>query len=808
MTQIRRVLISGFRGILTPLEIDLVQGSRCESVILYGANGTGKSSITDAWEWLSTGRIQHLAREGAEEGAYPHISAKPGTSYVEVEFSDAAVGVVRLEYDHTRITKPKSTGNLSQARRLITHPCHIRYGDLTRFVFLRKADRYDALASLMGFVPQMEYQKALRRVQTNFERDVSQLEVLKQDADIRFKTHFNVVDVDVSAAYQQIAQLCQSHGIKTAPTAEAAKTGSQQLQNLVAQDPKAKRLADYRSLETALRASTVSEDLTPDLSALRDAVGRVKAAQKEHLTGQLLVPLFQAADELLSKVDTSGACPLCGQPFSGDLREHVKTELAKVRHLQELLDHLKRCREKISETLATQKALAQTFEANLDTAKPEVKADLIQGFRSASQAIDACLGRVRELLVFDSTSIGDQLVASLKGEEDSLRALIEPFATAKSELLEEAQTRKDALDQDPARLALVADAQFIATGLSLLHEIETKLEKLNSARGVLTAYSAVVNDYVGTCLTDVQKRFDEISENVRVYFELLERHTQGLGAPKLKLLPDQDRSVVLEVVFHGNAVNPAYKYLSESQLNSFGLAVFLASATHFNKECQFLILDDVVNSFDSYKRPLLIDLIKNHLQGRQIVLLTHDRFWRELLHRTLPSWKRVDFAGYDFGVGPTMVPGVQTLDRVANALDRDEPDEACRILAQYMEDVLQDIGERFECEVKFNRRNEYTLDTLLDRVRVRVQDKLKADHPLTKAVVDLLAANAYRNWTTHCKNPQSSIHKYEVEEVLAKWKAIESQVICPEAKCFEIVSYDGKGAFSCPCGKTRLTKGS
>jgi hypothetical protein len=120
--------------------------------------------------------------------------------------------------------------------------------------------------------------------------------------------------------------------------------------------------------------------------------------------------------------------------------------------------------------------------------------------------------------------------------------------------------------------------------------------------------------------------------------------------------------------------------------------------------------------------------------------------------------------------------------------------------------VLQDIGERFECEVKFNRRNEYALDTLLDRVRVRAQDKLKADHPLTKAVSDLFNANAYRNWTTHCKNPQSPIHKFEIEDVLAKWKVIESQVICPEEKCVEIAAYDGKGAFSCPCGKTRLMK--
>ena len=734
------------------------------------------------------------------------MAAKPGTSYVEVEFSDAAVGTVRLEYDHKRITKPKASGNLSRARQLIAHPCHIRHGDLTRFVLLRKAERYDALAGLMGFVPQMEYQKALRRVQANFEKEVHRLKDLKRDADNRFKAHFNLSDVDITAAFNQITERCQGHGIETEPTLEGAKAASLRVQSLVALDPRAKKLADCQSLETALRACTFSQDLKSQLSRLRDAVGRIKAVQREHLAAQLLVPLFQAADEFLSKVESSGTCPLCGQQFKGDLREHVKNELAKMRHLEELLCYLQQCRSEISTTLAAQKSLAHTFDLTLGEAKPEVKEDLLQRFRDAARDLDACLERIRELLTFDTTSIDDKLVANLKSEEDSLAALFKAFESAKTALLDEGQTRKEALDQDPARLKLVSDAQFISTGLDLLQEIETKAARLRSAQDILAEYAAVVDDYVAACIADVQKRFDEISDKVQAYFELLERHTEGLNTPRLKLSADQDRSVVLEVFFHGEAVDPAYKYLSESQLNSFGLAVFLASATHFNKECKFLILDDVVNSFDSYKRPLLIELIKNHLKDRQILLLTHDRFWRDLLHRSLPNWKKIDFTTYVFGVGPTMRPGKHSLERVENALERDDPDEACRILANYMEDVLQEISERFGTEVKFNRRNEYTLDTLLDRFRVRVENKLNAEHPLTKAVNDLYTANAYRNWTTHCKYPQSPIHKYEVEEVLAKWKTIESQVVCPEDGCFEILTYDGKGAFSCPCGKTRLTK--
>ena len=58
MTLVKKIVVSAFRGVLTPLEIDFARGGACQSMILYGANGTGKSSITDAWEWVITGKIR------------------------------------------------------------------------------------------------------------------------------------------------------------------------------------------------------------------------------------------------------------------------------------------------------------------------------------------------------------------------------------------------------------------------------------------------------------------------------------------------------------------------------------------------------------------------------------------------------------------------------------------------------------------------------------------------------------------------------------------------------------------------------
>lgn len=806
MTKVNKITISGFRGICAKLDLDFQKNGKAQSTILYGANGRGKSSITDAWEWLVTGKIQHLAREGAEEGAYPHMAVadKAGSTYVDAEFSDGAIGTVGLMFNNKRITMPKSRGNLDAARRLIKQPCHIRYGDLTRFVFLRKADRYDALASLMGFVPQMEYQKALRRAQSELESDLRTQDQLLSNAETLFKKHFTLTETDYDSALSSMAKVCIAQGFATETTDQNVRESSNKLKAAVTNDPNSKKLADLQTLETATKTSKAPLNLNGQVADLRGAIAQLKVEQKENLHTQLLVPLFQAADTLLSKIKPTGTCPLCSKRFDGNLKEHVKNELAQMQHLQLLLTKLQTTRNALSEALSGQKGLVASFQEACEAVKPDLLNEFKTAFKVAAKTIDDVVSRLSTLLSFDSTNLTDKLLADLKTEENAASAATISFDAVKTALLNQVRDCKTLLEKNPARVKLVADHQFVADGLALIDNLVAQKSNLETARRVCSGFSMIVDDYVKVCLEDVQKRFDEISVNVKVFFEILEKNTAGLGAPKMKLLTEQDRSVVLEVFFHGTPIYPAHKYLSESQLNSFGLAVFIASATHFNKDCHFLLLDDVVNSFDGYKRPQLIELIKNHLKEHQVVLMTHDRFWRDLLHRHLPTWNRLNFTSYSFGVGPVMSQAKDALERIEEALDKDEADDASGTFARYLEDVMQELCEAFEVEFKFNRRNEYTLDTLIDRFRVRVRDKLKTDHPLTKALEQMFQDNAYRNWSIHCKNPESPIQTDEIRAIVGNWKTILNAVQCQQ--CFDLLKYDGAGGFRCNCGKSQLNK--
>ena len=59
MLKIKSIEISGIRGIKAPVLLNLNK----KSILIFGENGSGKSSLTDAIEWYYLDGIKHLVSE-------------------------------------------------------------------------------------------------------------------------------------------------------------------------------------------------------------------------------------------------------------------------------------------------------------------------------------------------------------------------------------------------------------------------------------------------------------------------------------------------------------------------------------------------------------------------------------------------------------------------------------------------------------------------------------------------------------------------------------------------------------------------
>ena len=509
MSLVKQISICGFRGIPSLLPINLEEGDKVKSLILYGGGGTGKSSITDAWEWVTSGKIAHLAREGAEESAYPHISAKD--TYVEIQFTDESLGMVRLTWDPKRMRTPKVAGNLDAVRKLIAHPCHVRHADLTRFVLLRKSERYDALASLMGFVPQMEYQKSLRKIESQLKQDLEGQRLIHGESKRRHSEHFQNEEGQSFTDLQLLARRCVANGYTCDADMSRIKEVSVLLKTAVLKDPNAKKMTAIRELKAKVSQTVPPTGVAEKIKSLRQECGSLKASQAENRQKLLLIPLLQAAGDFFAKVPATGTCPLCNQKFQGDLKNHVTSELSTLRLLKSLQDKVQTAKDSLRIALS-QSFFSSPLALILEPNQFPALEDCLAAFNTKAGDLKAALVKEKDLLAFDANNITEEDLLTFDLAEDSIKEDYTAFQNSKSALEQASDVLGKTLEDDTKRKKLVEDEAFVSTGITLIEELAASLKKGLRLKTISDRLSVLVERYVQKALEDVTARFARISE--------------------------------------------------------------------------------------------------------------------------------------------------------------------------------------------------------------------------------------------------------------------------------------------------------
>ena len=820
MAEIKEIRISGFRGIKTPLVLNFQKNKSSQSMIIYGRNGTGKSSITDAWEWLQTEKIEHLRREGAGQNSYPHKFSNQGETFVEVDFVNQDLGNIKLEFDFAKITKFLQSGDIEKFRAITPHPCFIRFEDLTRFVYQTKTEKFDALAKLMGFMPQVELQKSFKRSLRTFKEKIEDKEQEKNKLESRLKVCLKIESISEDIFLSTMNSILSSNNIECVSKIKQLNEKGKLLNDLVINDPNSKILAEYKYIEKIVSSipelSTIITDIETYLSMLDTFLSK-----EIEFSRILLIDLYEKGENLLSQADDMGnmiyrkiadsgnqidVCPLCGQEFHGDLFAHINEELTSLRELKAERDTLEGHRKNLLKALPKEDSVSLKI-----LGKKLNEYDKLFSLNDMNQSgleVSGCISKLSNYLEKDIEEFKsypkDEIATLLK----DINRDYANFLSNKGKTEELIRNSIDKIETDNSKRShLVDNNNDFKNSLELWEEILTVRNTLQNYYHTAVDFEKIVNDFVQSSVANVEVRFKTISDDVKSFFEILEQDTEGLNGAVLKLLADEDRAVELQVDFHGDQIYPAYKYLSESQLNSFGLAVFLASAKYFNSEFKFIILDDIINSFDGYKRPRICQLLKDCFPDHQFLLLTHDNVWRDRLFEKFPSTIKMSFSRWEINHGPVVVECVSTIEEIQELIDQDKPVQAGSLMGPFLERQLQELCENFEVMVKYSRLNEYTLDPLIDRFRMRVQEKLGKDHDLVAAIEKLQGEIGFRNLCAHWKNPDIPLTSPEMKIVVEKWLVIESFVRCQHEECMDWLAYSNKdSSFICGCGKSKLVK--
>lgn len=795
MGEIKTITISGFRGInAPPLELDFQGGT---SMIIYGRNGSGKSSIVDAWEWLYSGKIEHLAREGAKEHAYPHKEANNGQTWIEVDFINTEIGNIKVEFNPNRVTTPIVEGNLSELKKVILHPCHFRYHDLTEFVYQRKAKKYEFLSTLMGFEDAVEIQNQLKTCSNLLD---DRLNELGRSREIYRREYHEVSGGDPSNIdyfLESLNTIFVRQKIEYVSDLSELNASLEKLRVKVETDENSKKLSYWKSIQRIINDFYPIEDVSSNIAKFHSDLINFKK-NEEDISKFILLNLYEKGIEAIEALENYERCPLCDQFYEGNLLEYIT---GKYSSLEELSKKKKELEERKKHLFLSINGIISKIEnsisflgqSSLEPPIVQFNEDIVILLVSLKECKNALEKSIEELDT-DFDFLG-------KVDTREFKSIL----SSENEIKVHISSQIEALETDESRKELVDDfetANRLKDSFSKWNRVNKQILRLQEIKG---SYDKVKNAYVEETKKSVQDSFDSISSDVAAYFRILERDNDALGEPKIKLSQDNDKAVELEVMFGGEAIIPAYKFLSESQLNSFGLSIFLASAKNFNSHFKFIILDDVINSFDIYKRPKVIDLLSEHFSDYQVLLLTHDSIWYNNLQKSFPSWKRIHFVGWDYSIGPKVKTGKNTYEQIEESLSEDRPTEAGWNFGRYLEGTLQELCENIEAPVKFKRRNEYSLSEMFQAFETRMKKKISSGHSLVVQISDFGIGTGFRNFCDHWKDSETDYTCSEIRDIVQKWRDIENQIECEN--CRKFIRYekvDNHEHISCPCRELKI----
>lgn len=115
--KIKKIYIEGFRGISQRLSLSFCRGDKPESVLLFGDNGSGKSSVVDAIEFVTQASIQSNNSTGKSGWLYNSLSLVENRgAVIEVELEDGEKVKASLSMDVEQDQLKKDAHVISEFR--------------------------------------------------------------------------------------------------------------------------------------------------------------------------------------------------------------------------------------------------------------------------------------------------------------------------------------------------------------------------------------------------------------------------------------------------------------------------------------------------------------------------------------------------------------------------------------------------------------------------------------------------------------------------------------------------------------------
>lgn len=666
---LKNLTIEHLRGSVLPFSLAFEKGKKL--TVVYGENGSGKTTICDAFEFLGKGKVGSLDNRGlGTTNRYWHsVGKKPADVSVSLETADGICSG-RIQKNDVIVSPPQARPRVEVLRR----------SQILSLVEARPGDRYAAISRFIDISGVEDAEASLRDLFVGLtkNRDIALARVQENEDAIR--------------------QLWEAAG---KPIADALTWARHEIARdrteLLAELQALRMLHNaYNRISECVRRHELAE---ASLGTALDVAAKAAEAL-DHCIAQTvqgggdLIAILEAANSFLAKHPDPSHCPLCesAEKVSG-LAENVSRRIQEFSSLQAA----RWTKESADQTVRSAQKGLLDIQAELAKVGGDF-AKALSAYKWAGdipQPASACPSDPKEIASWISTTAH----------------------------LSNAWDKSEARRQEAGQLftALNGALTTYQTNLQAQTELQLLLPKIERALEIVGEERRKFTDAI----------LEKIADEVGRLYEAV-HPGEGLNKISLELDPKKRASLEIGASFCGQAA-PPQAYFSQSHLDTLGLCVFLALASLDEPDATILVLDDVLASVDEPHVDRLIEMLyEEAIRFRHCVITTHYRPWKQKLRW---GWLKngqchfVELTKWTNTKGLTLVRSIPDIPRLGSLLAETPPDPqlVCAKAGVILEAALDFLTLLYECSVPRKPDGRYTLGDLLPAVDKKLRLALKVD---------------------------------------------------------------------------------
>ncbi len=801
--KIKNLSIKGIRGAKNHLDLPL----NGKSILLYGDNGTGKSSISDSIEWFYTDKVSHLSGNEIDLKDALRNSTLDDTdvSEVNLSFTKTSCNCSKTLYKKRNKLTAEFSNTSKDYEEYITKSENenllLRYQHLTDFIYNTKGEKLKYLSDIIGFSEVTKKKEVLKKSYNSIKT-----EIRNQSFETQIITQKEILIEKIGASVTQEQNLFEEINKKINPLKTGIEVNSiNDIDKVLVHINKPvneKLNAELHFLEST---NTVLSNLKAEIDFIDTEYVKYFyefekiANDVKSIIQSFLNELLTTGKEVLAKkYHKEASCPLCLQPKNLDeLRLEIGKRLKEIEESSEKKATFEKAKQLVSNISSERiKRLDTVLSARL--INDEENKIIKFGFDSLKEKIIE-YQKASSIKVTSGNDIPkvDKLKLTLNDFD---------FQTDISKRIEQIQTT---FEKDNSAI-LYSNISASKDAFLKIQNFEKQKLKLENQRKTL---EIIYNEFVKKQKEGLENFINTFSWKINEFYQYM---NPGEPFQEIKIVTvgedDELNGITVKYKYNGKWVFPPQKYFSESHLNCFGLSFFFASVDAFNKTNKFIILDDVISSFDSTHRKRFADLIFEKFSDYQILLLTHENEWFTNIVSPLAKKKGwlINEVKWSDAKGTYIEEKPAELKELIETNLTDSKVEGLgNNIRRYLEHLLKDICFNLEVKVNFryNGINEKRMpDELLNELKSKIKDKSAELNTCSPTIDRVANSSLLGNLLSH-DNPLNP----KTGDLRAFWIDIielEKIFICKQPNCkrpkVSLKNYDNVAKkIRCGCDHTK-----